>query len=334
MLGMNASTLEEYHAVRNAVGFLDLSYRGKIEVTGSDRLTFLHAIISNDVSGLPDWCGRYGTLLTPTGKMVSDFHYYRLPDAVLIDLEPQLVSRTAQTLEKYIIMEEVSLKDVSTELAHFSLQGPRSAELLEKLFGHPGPANLYEVQPAQWNNALAWIVGKSEFSETGYEIVINRQAASSLNLAVFKDGEAWGVRRISLQTRNILRLEAGVPWYGVDMDETHYPMEARLDAAISLTKGCYVGQEVVARATNLGGVPKLLMGLKLRGEPVPSSGARVLEPDGKQIGTVTSAVFSPRLQTPIAFAYLKRDFASPGKLYHVEIAPEVRIPAEVVERFI
>ena len=331
---MEPATLEEHEAVCSAVGFLDLSYRGKVEVKGADRASFLHSIISNDVQGLGEFSGRYGALLTPTGKLLSDFYYYRFPDFILIDLEPALVPRTVEMLEKYIIMDEVYLKDISDEIAHFSLQGPRSSELVRELLNTQEPSGLYQVLETEWRGAQVYLVRKNELADVGYEILLSEDAAPSLRRAILETAKDFGLHEIGPEARNILRSEAGIPWYGIDMDESHYPMEARLDGAISLTKGCYVGQEVVARATNLGGVPKLLMGLKLRGDSVPQKGARVLESEGKQIGTVTSGIFSPQLRTAIAFAYLKRNFARSGSVYDVEISPNELVAGEVVDKFL
>ena len=332
---MQETTQKEYAAVRGSVGFLDLSYRGKLEATGPDRITFLHSMISNDVQGLANFTGRYATLLTPTGKIVSDFYYYVFPEFVLIDIEPGLVPKTMEMLEKYIIMDEVDFKDISDDIAHLSLHGPRSPELIRQLFCLPGPSAQYQVQETEWEGARTWLIRKSELEEDGYEILLSEKAAPSLREAVMEaaSGELK-LLRVGQEARNILRVENGVPWYGVDMDESHYPMEARLDNAISLTKGCYLGQEVVARATNLGGVPKLLIGLKLRSDFAAPRKARVLDKEGKPMGSVTSSVFSLRLQTPIALAYLKRAFAAPGTLCQVEISPEKLVSAEVVDRFV
>ncbi len=107
---MESQTLEEYQAVRDAVGFLDLSDRGKIEVTGPDRVTFLHSMISNDVKELSEWGGRYGTFLTARGRIVSDFFYYKFPEQITLDITTDLLAKTVQTLEKYIVMDEVDLK--------------------------------------------------------------------------------------------------------------------------------------------------------------------------------------------------------------------------------
>ena len=330
---VETSVLQQYRAVRQTVGFLDLSNRGKIEVTGPDRVTFLHAMISNDVQELKEFAGRYGTFLTATGKIISDFFYYKFPDRLIMDLAPQLVGKTMQTLRKFIVMDEVDLEDISGGLAHFSLQGPRSPELVEQLFGEAGPSDDYQVRQLNKGESRHWLIRKNELAEAGFEVVLSERAASSLRSAIWDCRDAFELCEVGDGVRNVLRLEQGIPWYGVDMDETNYPMEARLDSAISLTKGCYIGQEVVSKATHIGGVNRILTGLKFKDPAIPAKDAPVLSSEGKPIGKITSGVFSPRLQCPIAFAYLKRALVFPGKLCQVEVSEGSLVSAEMVEKF-
>ena len=331
---MQQQTLEQYQAVRDAVGFLDLSDRGKIEVAGPDRITFLHSMISNDVKELPELAGRYGTFLTARGRIVSDFFYYKFPEQIILDITTDLLAKTVQTLEKYIVMDEVDLKDVSSHSSHFSLQGPGASHLVQELLGNSGPGEPYAVQEVKWQETTLWLIRKNELAESGFEMIVPRQIAPSLRAALEEKGSHSGLREIGVEARNILRLEAAIPWYGVDMDENRYPVEARLKEAISYTKGCYLGQEVVSKATHVGGVSNLLMGLKIQAEQIPSQGSSVFNEEGKQIGAVTSAVFSPRCKGPIAFAYLKRAFAEAGGLCQVEVGEGESAPAEVVEKFV
>ncbi len=162
---MESQTLEEYQAVRDAVGFLDLSDRGKIEVTGPDRVTFLHSMISNDVKELAEWAGRYGTFLTARGRIVSDFFYYKFPEQIILDLTTDLLAKTVQTLEKYIVMDEVDLKDVSSDSSHFSLQGPAAANLVQKLLGDSGPEEQYALKEVKWQETTLWLIRKIELAE-------------------------------------------------------------------------------------------------------------------------------------------------------------------------
>jgi len=326
--------LEQHSAVREAVGFLDLTERGKIEMTGPDRITFLHAMISNDVVELSELAGRYGTLLTDRGKMVADFFYHKLPETVLIDVSHDLLSGMKESLEKYIVMDEVELEDISARTAHFSLQGPKSPDLVEKLFGKAIPGQPYEVREVDWEGNPVWLIAKPELADSGCELILSRATADGLKKAILEKGSSLGVIEISGEGHNILRLEAGIPWYGRDMDESRYPMEARLETAISLTKGCYLGQEVVSKATHIGGVSNLLMGLKLDGSAVPAKNAGILSDDGTRIGAITSAVLSPRFECPIALGYLKSKFALPGEFCQVEVTPGETTRAEIVEKFV
>jgi folate-binding protein YgfZ len=326
--------LKQHTAVQESVGLLDLTDRGKIEVTGPDRITFLHSMISNDVVELPELAGRYGTLLTAWGKIVSDFFYYKLPGTVLVDVSKDLLSLMKETLEKYIIMDEVELADLSAHKAHFSLQGPRASDLVERLFGKSIPSGPHGVGKVDWEGNSLWLIAKPELAESGCELIVPTAIVDSLKTAILREGNSLGLVEIFQEARNILRLEAGIPWYGEDMDENRYPMEARLETAISLTKGCYVGQEVVSKAIHIGGVSKLLMGLRINQPAVPAKNTRVLNDDGTQIGTITSAVFSPRFEHPIALAYLKSKFALPGEVCQVEADDGETVTAEIVEKFV
>ncbi len=331
---MDAATLAQYNAVVHGVGLIDLSDRGKLEITGSDRVSFLHSMISNEVEGLPDFAGRYGTFLTARGRIVSDFYYYRFPDFLLLDIDRSLLDKTLGELEKYIIMEEVELSDASAGYSHFSLQGPMSPQLLGDLFGETLPREVFDIQQLNKVGGQVWLIRRPDLADEGFELVCPAEMGSDVRAAIQQKGAPQGIQELEGEAWNLLRTEAWIPRFGVDMDESRYPMEARLDQAISLTKGCYLGQEVVAKATHIGGVNNLLMGLRLDDSVPPERGARVLGEEGKEIGSVTSAVFSPRLDCPIAFAYLKRGFASVGKRCQVELAAGKTASAEIVERFL
>ena len=325
-----------YQAALEGVALLDLSNRGKVEVTGPDRLTFLHAMITNDVTELPDWQGRYGAFLTSTGKMVSDFYYYRFPDRVFLDLAPCLLSTTIETLEKFIIMDEVFLTDASERFGHLSLQGPRSGDLLQEVLPVDLPTAQYQLQAEQWQKAEVWIVAKSHLAASGFEILCPAEATTALRNQIETRGRGLGLglELLSEAAAEVLRVEAGHPRYGVDMTEKNYPMEARLDTAISFTKGCYIGQEVVSKATYVGGVSRLLTPLLLSSSAVPEPGAAVLTPEGNPIGKVTSAVLSPRLGCAIALAYLKKNYARPEVDCRVELPEQGSAQARVVDQFL
>jgi folate-binding protein YgfZ len=291
-------------------------------------------MISNDVEGLEDYQGRYGTFLTARGKMIADFYYYRLPGLVLMDADLSLAERLREALDAYVIMDEVELS-LSDQFSHFSLQGPRTGDLVRALLPAEIPARPLHVVETDWDGDSALLIHKSDVGAAGCEILVPHKTGSSMSRALSEWNGSFPVRRLDPEVWNLLRIEAAIPQFGVDMDEGNYPMEARLDSAISLTKGCYLGQEVVAKATHIGGVGRFLMGLVLDGEETPQAGARVLGPKGKAIGSVTSAVLSLRLDGPIALGYVRRAFAQPGQRVQVELerGSPIQIPARVVDRF-
>lgn len=331
---MTEATLLEYAAVQDAVGLFDFSNRGKIKVVGPDRRTFLHAMISNDVLELSDWTGRYGTLLTARGRIIADFFYYNFPDFLLVDIRRDLLTRTVEALQKHIIMDEVEIEDISLKMHHLSLQGPRSFELVEEVFGVSAPSKKQRVRIVNWEQTEIWLIRKDELAEYGMELIFPEKITTNLRKTLIQGGNPLGLCLVGEEAHNILRMEAGIPWYGLDMDENRYPMEVGLKNAISLTKGCYVGQEVVAKATNIGGVTNLLMGLKLRDNLIPEKGSLVLNEEEQKLGGITSAVFSPLLACPIAFAYLKRAEVRVGDKCMVKIEENKTIYAEIVDKFI
>ena len=325
--------MEGYKAVSETVGFFEISNHGKIKVSGPDRVTFLHSMISNEVNGLKDWSGLYGTLLTARGRIISDFYYYKLSDCLIIDVRDDLIDKTLQNLEKYVVMDEVYLKDISKTKRHFSFQGPHSLDLIKEIFGLSEVVDQYVVQKQKWEDLEVWLIRKNLISSLGFEIILPSLIGDRFEQSILEKGKKLGLKRVSEDSLEVLRVEFQRPKYGLDMGENRYPMEAQLHEAISLTKGCYIGQEVVAKATNIGGVANLLIGLKLNGLVVPTQETPVKDGD-KQIGVITSAVFSPRLKCAIALAYLKRPFVEFGKKYYVDIAGDEGVMAEVVEKFV
>lgn len=323
-----------YEAVWNAAGWRDLSNRSKIKVTGPDAITFLHAMISNDVTALPVLHGRYGTFLSATGKILADFHYYRMEDQILLDIAKDLAESFRSTLQEFIIMDDVELRDVSEEFRHFSIQGPKSSALLKSLTSADLPGEEHEMVPLQWRGGAVSLIRRAELSDDGFEVLADAGIGGELLSALLREGTALGLEEISGDAFEILRLERGLPLFGIDMSEKNNPLEPRIRSAYSLTKGCYPGQEVVAKATNIGGVARLLTGLKLQDQRVLGAGSKVTDGSGKELGWVTSAAFSPALGHGIALAYLKRAVAEPGLPVQVAVSEGEYVSAETVEKFI
>ncbi len=328
-MSLSATVADQYRAVLEKAGLIDLSWRAKVAATGPDRVSFLHAMISNDLEQLPENAGCYATLLTANGRIVADFYCYKLPDQILLDVQGDSSGKLITTLEKFIIMDDVTLEDVTGRWSHIALQGPRALELFRETTGVTAPPQPLQLCSFESDGCSCLVIRKGSLHDVGLEVVGWPPGVDRMKRDLLGREEVEGVGPEAL---DLLRLERGIPLYGVDMDETNYPMEARLEAAISLTKGCYIGQEVVAKATHIGGVNRLLCRLLLPPGPVPPGRAAIWAGE-KKVGFVTSAATSPRLQRPIALAYLRRAFSGAGQVVEVELSEGGKARAEVVEDF-
>ena len=324
------SIASQHEAVQRSAGIFDYSERGKVRVEGPDHVSFLHSMISHDVERLGQHAGRYGTFLTHNGRLICDFYFYKFARSILIDLDPDRAVTLVESLSRFIIMDDVEVVDDSHLWAHLSVQGPLATEILEQIVSGPVPCERYQVQEVPSMEAL--VINKPELAETGYEILLPRGSGQDCLTRIVSEFASRGVVKVDDETRNVLRMERGTPWFGVDMDESNYPMEAGLEEAISLDKGCFVGQEVVAKATYIGGVRRRLGKLLFSpGSPAPVPGAQVIK-NGKEAGAVTSAVHSVRLQCPIALAYLIQARARPGDEVTVLVEGDP-VQARVVDSF-
>jgi folate-binding protein YgfZ len=318
--------LEEYQAVRHGVGALNLAHLGKLIMSGRDRVKYLNNMVSNDIKILPEGKGCYATLLTHQGRMESDLFVYALPDELRLECSPAGRARLFESLTKYVISDVVTLEDRTDSNAILSLQGPRARETIEKIVGVSlegmGPLDHRSLETP---SGPCMVVCRDRTGCDGYDLW------GSPDDAVRWWPEWTRVRKIppvGYVALNWLRTEAGTPWYGVDMDDKTLPMEMGLQNAVSMTKGCYRGQEIVARVVHRGHLDRRLGGVALEMDRPPAAGTEVRS-DGARAGEITSAIISPRLGKPLALAVLKTAFLNPGT--PVEVAEgELTYPGEVV----
>jgi glycine cleavage system T protein len=322
------SAVAEHRAVRRTVGLGDRSYRGKLKFTGKDRVAFLQGQISNDVKQLTESRGLYAAILTIKGKMVADLELFLEDEAILMDLEPSLTDKIRAQLSRYILSANVKIEDITDKTAHFTLQGPDAAGLLGKVSGESlPPLGERGVIRRNWNGHSVMIVKTSYTGEDGYDLLISATAASDIWSRLMQIGQGVGIRPIGLEAIESLRIEAGVPRYGVDMDEDVFPVEAGLeDKAISYTKGCYTGQEPISRIKHRGQVNRHLIGFVLQ-DPPPKKGDKVIK-NGEEVGYITSGVISPTLEKTVALGYLRREFADSGQSVTI-LRDEKQVPASV-----
>lgn len=311
----------EYDTVRSGAGWFDLADRAVLSVTGADSVEWLQGMVSNDVAALGEGEGIPAAVLNIQGKILADVRVLRTGDAFLLDLDEPLVAGVLEHLNRYLIADEVEIRDLSGELAMVSLQGPEAGTVLSGLLD--GGA-LPEKE-----------LGHGEVEWAGSRVRVVRTARAGFDLAAPRDRlpDAVGspaareVPWVGLHARETLRIEAGVPRYGLDMDADTLLLETCLDHAVSFTKGCYLGQETVERIHSRGHVNRRLVGLKVNGGTVPAPQDSVLDQD-RDIGRVTSAAASPRLGCPVALGYVHRDHTAPGT--PVTIARgDTRVPAVV-----
>jgi glycine cleavage system T protein len=299
----------EHRAVREAAGLADRSFRGKLRLLGKDRVEFLNGMVTNDVMHLAPGRGCYAALTTAKAKMLSDARIYCLEDSLLLDIEPEAVEKVKKHLDFYIISSDVTIEDLTESWGMLSLFGPESPGILSKAVSVSGlpPAELDFIKTRIETADL--LIARNEMTgEDGFDIFAPKEVLAPM----FRKLTDAGARPIGQQAVETLRVEAGIPRYGVDMDESHFPMEAGLtERAVSETKGCYIGQETIARALAQGHMNRFLAGLAIEGTAVPERGSEIRAGD-RAVGSVTSAVFSPTLGRVIAIGIIHRDFSKPG----------------------
>lgn len=318
--------ISEYHAVRQKVGVADFSHQTPFLITGKDRLPFLQNLISNDLNQLEQGKGLYATLLTAKGRVLSDFHLYLLPDAFLMDVEWTNAKKTYEQLMRFKFRSQIKIEPAPW--GRLLVSGPRARPLLEALLGALPVHEEKTFVQTQSGGATLICIKQSMTGGEDYHLYLPTGELEKFWERLFSAGEAFGLQPFGQSAIEILRIEAGKPRYGVDIDEHIIPIEAGLEKeAISYTKGCYPGQEVMARIQTYGHVNKHLMGLTIEGSDLPAREDKVFQGE-KELGWITSAVWSPAAGKVIAMGYLRPQIAIPGTAVEVEIA-QARKTAEV-----
>jgi folate-binding protein YgfZ len=306
----------EYRAMRESAGLIDLGYRSRLCVLGQDRLRFLHGQVTNDVNRLQVGQGCYAALVSAKGKMVSDLNIYRLQNELLLDFEPGYAAGVSDRLAKYVIADDVEIADVAPLYGMLGVIGPRAAEVCRRV-GFPGaePAREFGVAThasSPWGEV--YVAQRARGGLPGFDLFVPADACGAAFGAVSGSVRDAGGRACGRDALEVLRVEFGAPRFGADMDETNLPPEAGLEkAAISYAKGCYIGQEIIARVRTYGQVAKRLRGLDFgEGLEAPPPGRTKLTRDGKDVGYATSAVLSPRFGHWIGLGYVRREAEGTG----------------------
>ena len=304
-----------YDATRHRAAFLDRSHRGRIVVSGTERASYLQGLLTNDVVALKAGQGCYTAYLTPQGRMIADLHVYELGDVMLLMMIGGVKDSVMAKLDQFIFSEDVQLGDVTDTFAQLAIVGPDAATMVASLVGGVSAAALCEMAEhgnarGEWAGGAAIVTRVTDTGEPGFDLYVERAHAGALKAALL----VAGVVELDEPTAEAIRIESGMPLFGRDMDGETIPLEAGIESrAISFSKGCYVGQEIVIRVLHRGHgrVARKLVGLTLDGDQVPDAGA-VIRSGDREVGHVTSSTASPVLKRPIALGYVHRDFLEPG----------------------
>jgi folate-binding protein YgfZ len=300
-------------AVREGAAIGSISPRAQIAVAGPDRATYLQGLLTNDIQGLAEGSGCYAAWLSPQGRMLTDMHVLQSSGMLLLDVPAGQASAVLARLDQFLFSEDVRIESLVEAMTGVWVHGPKAASVIDHVVGADlkgGPCAgwpEYHHDTATFDGNPVSVARIDQLGVPGYCVFLARAAEAQFVAAAI----SAGARVVGAEALDAARIEAGYPLFGVDMTEDTIPLEAGIEQrAISFTKGCFVGQEVVIRVLHRGGgrVGKKLVGLKLSGDA--AVGATILSGD-RQIGVLTSVANSPRLGA-IALGYVHRDFTGSG----------------------
>jgi tRNA-modifying protein YgfZ len=306
------SEMNEYSALHNGALFFDRSDRMRLRISGQKAAELVTGMVTNDVSALVPGEGQYAAALTPKGKIVADLRIFALEDALLIDTPAAAAAGWKEMVRKYINPRLAPYHDVTSELSDFGVFG-RSARSVVARVMDVDDKDLAELAPYShisrpFADATVIIARVPEMDLEGFEIFIPSESVGALRTKFQSAGVAAGAN----DTWEIARIESGRPQWGTDMDDSTLPQEANFDelGAISYTKGCYIGQETVARVHFRGHVNRFLRRIRFVTRPAPPKGAELVDETGKVIGDIRSSALSPRFGG-VALGMVRRE-VSPG----------------------
>ena len=324
------SLTEDYRSIHEGAAIGALSPRVQLAVAGQDRAPYLQGLLTNDIVALTPGTGCYAAWLSPQGRMLTDMHVLESGGMILLDVPADAAQPTVERLDQFIFTEDVKVGSMADSLAGVWLHGPRAAALLEDTLG--GARSLvswsdYQHAQLELDGQPVSVARIDQLGVPGYCVYLERSRGVDLTARLHRAGAVLA----SPDAVEAARIEAGYPLFGIDMSEATIPLEAGIEQrAISFSKGCYVGQEIIIRVLHRGGgrVAKKLVAMRVDG-PRVARGAKLFGGE-REIGEVTSGADSPRLGS-IAMGYVHRDFTAPGTAIEVTVDSD-RARAVVDER--
>ncbi len=291
-----------YDALHDGAGWLDVSARGRIRVSGEDRARLLHAMTTNHIQQLAAGDGCYAFFLSAQGRILADANVLCRPDHFLLDTEPETMQKLYAHLDRFIIADDVALEDITAQTAALAVEGPKSGDVLRAV-GAPTPEAEYGNQ--FWGERL--VAKMSLTGVPGWLIIAPVSERDALSAQL----ESAGATAASAADFRTVRIEMGRPRYGEDIGERNLAQETNEYRAIHFQKGCYLGQEIVERVRARGQLHRTLMRVRIEGEIVPEAGTK-LQAGGHDAAEITSATWSPRQGAVVALAYVRTEGVRPG----------------------
>jgi tRNA-modifying protein YgfZ len=297
----------QYNAAHNSAALIERSSQGTVALTGADRASFLHGLLTNDIASLPKGRGVYAAYLTPQGRMISDMRVIETGSRLLLSVDRDVAAPLAERFDQLVFSEDVQAKDAS-DMAILGVHGPSAARMIQ----HATGVSVADLE-SQYDNITVeslTIVRDDALGVPGYDVYAPGTDREAIRAKLIEAGAV----EVTDDIAEALRIEAGRPRFGVDMTTDTIPLEAGIeDRAISFTKGCYVGQEVIIRVMHRGHgrVARRLMSIVIAGGDVPARGDKILLGD-RAVGEITSATASPKMGSPLALGYVQREHAVAG----------------------
>jgi len=301
--------LSEYAALAGGVGVVDLSGRTQIEFTGRDRAAFLHNLCTNQVRDLPAGSGCEAFVLNVKGHVIGHVFVFATPQSHVLETVAGQAGTLMPHFERYLIREDVQLQDRWREWSELLVSGPEAESLMGKADLSVGPDRLAHIA-GELVGERVWVRRVDLAGPVGFLVACQREALG----AVWERFVGAGAVGCGADAFQAARIEYGTPLFGCDITAENLPQEVdRSRLAISFTKGCYLGQETVARIDALGHVNRLLRGVKFLGDAIPAVGTELLATaDNKVVGHVTSSCWSPCFHAPLALGVVRRGHHEPG----------------------
>ena len=303
----------EYKFARESAGLVDTNYHAVIAFTGADRARYLNAMLTNNIRDLAPGRGNISLLLSPQGRILAEAETLALEDRLFVVSYAMIRERLVDTFDKFIIMDDVTLEDLTDRTGTLALEGPKTTAIVREL-SDLDMDSLAELGHAetQISGIGCRIVKHSVGGVPVAEFITSRENLVTLWNLLLEAARRHGGGPVGYDALNMLRLEAGIPWYGADFDENQIPHQAALEKThINFSKGCYTGQEIVERVRSRGHIQRQRVMLRFAGGEIPNAGEPLLADDA-EVGFVTSAAHSPKVGGVIGMGYVRREQMQSG----------------------